>query len=114
MGVEFDTLREARPPTFRWSAVIRDLRHRDAGVYGTVAARLARVQESPVRLAPFTAIPDVAWATMAFTKGSLLFAPGAHSITFKSIQKPVNDKGFPACEQRPGVSGDGGARTENA
>jgi hypothetical protein len=44
---------------------------------------------------PFTTNPDVAWATMAFTKGSLLFAPGAHSITFRSIQKPLTVEGHP-------------------
>lgn len=44
---------------------------------------------------PFTTDPDVAWATAAFTKGSLLFAPGAHSITFKSIQKPLYPDGHP-------------------
>jgi PEP-CTERM motif-containing protein len=44
---------------------------------------------------PFTTNPDVAWATMAFTKGSVLFAPGAHSITFKAIEKPLTTKGHP-------------------
>jgi PEP-CTERM motif-containing protein len=44
---------------------------------------------------PFTTNPDVAWATMAFTKGSLLFGPGAHSITFRAIQKPVTAEGNP-------------------
>ena len=44
---------------------------------------------------PFTTNPDVAWATMAFTKGSLLFAPGAHSITFRAIEKPPTKDGHP-------------------
>jgi PEP-CTERM motif len=44
---------------------------------------------------PYTTNPDVAWATTAFTKGSLLFAPGAHSITFRSIQKPLTAEGHP-------------------
>jgi hypothetical protein len=44
---------------------------------------------------PYTTNPDVAWATMAFTKGSLLFAPGAHSITFRAIQKPMTAEGHP-------------------
>jgi PEP-CTERM motif len=44
---------------------------------------------------PFTTNPDVAWATMAFTKGSLLFAPGAHLITVRSIQKPLTVAGHP-------------------
>lgn len=44
---------------------------------------------------PYTTEPDVAWATMAFTKGSLQFAPGAHSITFRSIQKPQTVAGHP-------------------
>ena len=42
---------------------------------------------------PWTPDPDVAWATAAFTKGSLLFAPGPHSIKFRSIQKPLQASG---------------------
>ena len=38
---------------------------------------------------PYTTDPDVAWATAAFTKGSVLFAPGSHSISIRSIQKPL-------------------------
>lgn len=37
---------------------------------------------------PFTTNPDVAWATAAFSKGSILFAPGAHSITIRDIAIP--------------------------
>jgi hypothetical protein len=44
---------------------------------------------------PYTTDPDVAWASVAFTKGSLLFAPGSHSIAFRSIQKPVTVSGSP-------------------
>jgi len=44
---------------------------------------------------PFTTDPDVAWATMAFTKGSLLFAPGTHSITIKATKKPLTKAGHP-------------------
>jgi PEP-CTERM motif len=37
---------------------------------------------------PWTDDPDVAWARAAFSKGSILFNPGAHSITIRSIHIP--------------------------
>jgi hypothetical protein len=44
---------------------------------------------------PYTTNPDVAWASAAFSKGSLLFAPGPHSIVFRAIQKPLTVSGAP-------------------
>lgn len=42
---------------------------------------------------PYTLDPDVAWATAAFSKGSILFAPGEHSITIRDISIPPVDAG---------------------
>jgi hypothetical protein len=37
---------------------------------------------------PWTGDPDVAWMTPEFSKGSILFGPGAHSITIRDISIP--------------------------
>jgi hypothetical protein len=42
---------------------------------------------------PFTADPDVAWTRAAFSKGSITFDPGAHSITIRDIKIPVTSIG---------------------
>ena len=42
---------------------------------------------------PYTSDPDVAWATPEFSKGSILFAPGNHSITIRDIGIPPLDDG---------------------
>ncbi len=45
----------------------------------------------------FTASPDLAWANPNFAKGTLLFAPGLHSIAIRSIGIPLEQVagGFP-------------------
>jgi hypothetical protein len=40
---------------------------------------------------PYTTDPDVAWVTAAYSKGSLAFAPGFHSVTIKNISIPPFD-----------------------
>jgi len=37
---------------------------------------------------PWTDDPDIAWATAAFSKGTILFAPGLHSIQIRDIAIP--------------------------
>ena len=37
---------------------------------------------------PYTLDPDVAWATPEFSKGSIVFAPGSHSISIRDIGIP--------------------------
>lgn len=45
---------------------------------------------------PFTLDPDVAWATPEFSKGSIVFEPGFHSITIQDIGiPPLDDGDFP-------------------
>ena len=41
---------------------------------------------------PYTTDPDIAWVTAAYSKGSIVFAPGAHSITIKDISIPPLDR----------------------
>lgn len=47
----------------------------------------------PFESPPWTDDPDVAWASAVFSKGSHLFAPGAHSITIETIARPPNAAG---------------------
>ena len=42
---------------------------------------------------PYTLDPDVAWATDAFSKGSIVFSAGSHSITIRDIAIPPVDAG---------------------
>jgi hypothetical protein len=39
---------------------------------------------------PYTADPDVAWTTPEFSKGSIVFDPGAHDITIADLRIPTN------------------------
>ena len=45
---------------------------------------------------PYTVDPDVAWARLEFSKGSILFGPGSHSITIRDIGiPPLDDFDYP-------------------
>ena len=63
--------------------------------------------------APYTNDPDVAWATPEFSKGSILFAPGNHSITIRDIGiPPLGDGDF--ARRHGGLPSQPGSRTDGS